>query len=125
MSTACLSAHPLCALQDLDAALTSRFELAVRFPLPDKATREAIIELYARHLPAGDRHTLAAASDGASGRDLRDVCEAAERKWAARRVRAERQTRNAPLPPASEYMDALKQRRGGGLIATITGERAV
>ena len=33
--------------QDLDAALTSRFQLSVRFPLPDAATREAILQLYA------------------------------------------------------------------------------
>jgi ATP-dependent 26S proteasome regulatory subunit len=112
--------------QDLDAALTSRFELAVRFPLPDDATRTAILQLYAKHLHHSERSALAAASDGASGRDLRDVCEAAERKWAAKRVRRERATRGTPLPPADEYAEALRQRRSGGLIAqAAAGERAV
>ncbi len=30
---------------DLDAALTSRFELAVKFPLPDEQTRKEILSL--------------------------------------------------------------------------------
>ena len=100
--------------QDLDAALTSRFELAVRFPLPDASTREAILQLYAAHLPAADQRALAAASDGASGRDLRDVCEAAERKWAAKRVRQEGAAKGKALPPATEY----------GGVEPATGARA-
>lgn len=103
--------------QDLDAALTSRFELAVRFPLPDQSARSAILRLYAQHLLPAEREQLAAVADGASGRDLRDVCEAAERTWAARRVRGERATQGVPLPPATEYAEALEQRRAGGLIA--------
>ena len=96
--------------QDLDAALTSRFELAVSFPLPDAPTRAAILALYAQQLTDAERAELAAASDGASGRDLRDVCEAAERKWAARRVRGDAVTKRAPLPPAAAYAEALEQR---------------
>ena len=103
--------------QDLDAALTSRFELSVIFPLPDTPTRVAILGLYAAHLRGDERERLAATAEGVSGRDLRDVCEAAERKWAAKRVRAEATTSGRPLPPASEYAEALRQRRGGGLIA--------
>ena len=99
--------------QDLDAALTSRFEQCVRFPLPDVATREAIIGLYAKHLDGVERGRLAKESDGASGRDLRDVCEAAERKWAAKRVRAEVKGK---LPTIEEYERALRERRGGPLI---------
>jgi MoxR-like ATPase len=97
--------------QDLDAALLSRFELVVNFPLPDMPNREAILALYAKHLRSDHRARLAAASDGASGRDLRDICEAAERKWAARRVREEAATRGRPLPPVSEYEEALRQRQ--------------
>lgn len=96
--------------QDLDAALLSRFELSINFPLPDAPTREAILRLYARHLPPNESANLAAAAEGASGRDLRDVCEAAERRWAARRVRSEAITRGQALPPAAEYRDALRAR---------------
>ena len=77
---------------------------------------EAILDLYAAHLNATDRASLAAASDGASGRDLRDVCEAAERRWAAKRVRSELETKGSPLPPAAEYAAALRQRHGGVLL---------
>lgn len=54
---------------------------------------------------------LGEASDGASGRDLRDVCEAAERRWAARLVRKEAATEGHPLPPASEYVASLEERQ--------------
>ena len=101
---------------DLDAALTSRFELAIRFPLPDAATRREILALYAKHLSPSEHASLATLSDGASGRDLRDICEQAERKWAARRVRNEREAKGQPLPPANEYADALGRRKEAGLI---------
>ena len=96
--------------QDLDPALLSRFEVTVHFPRPDATTRQAIFGLYAKHLTEGERVGLAAASAGASGRDLRDVCEAAERRWAARRVRNEASARGRTLPPAAEYETALSER---------------
>ena len=96
--------------QDLDPALISRFEVSVNFPKPDADTRQAIFALYAKHLSDDERVGLAAASSGASGRDLRDVCEAAERRWAARRVRKEAQTHGRTLPPAAEYEAALRER---------------
>ena len=96
--------------QDLDAALLSRFEVAVHFPLPDETTREAILALYAKHLDHEERARLASASAGTSGRDLRDVCEAAERRWAARRVRQEPVAKGRTLPPVSEYEAALRER---------------
>ena len=96
--------------QDLDPALLSRFEVSVHFPKPDTDTRQAIFALYAKHLSDDERRGLAAGSGGASGRDLRDVCEAAERRWAARRVRKEAQTHGRALPPAAEYEAALSER---------------
>mmetsp|Transcript_6524 Transcript_6524/g.16870 ORF Transcript_6524/g.16870 Transcript_6524/m.16870 type:complete len:553 (+) Transcript_6524:14-1672(+) len=96
--------------QDLDPALLSRFEVSVHFPRPDVGTREAIFALYAKQLSDGERAGLAAASAGASGRDLRDVCEAAERRWAARRVRKEASAHGRTLPPVAEYEAALRER---------------
>uniref|UniRef100_A0A7S3AN18 ATPase AAA-type core domain-containing protein n=1 Tax=Haptolina ericina TaxID=156174 RepID=A0A7S3AN18_9EUKA len=98
--------------EDLDAALLSRFELSISFPLPDTAIRREIVSLYARHLSKSDVEALAKASDGASGRDIRDICEAAERRWAARRVRGEQITLDQPLPPQAEYDRCLRQRMG-------------
>jgi ATP-dependent 26S proteasome regulatory subunit len=102
--------------QDLDPALTSRFELTVHFPLPDLDTRTAILQLYAKHLSLSDHAALASAAEGASGRDLRDVCEAAERRWAARRVRKEARTEGRLLPPLEEYRVALSERMRADLI---------
>jgi len=96
--------------QDLDAALLSRFELSIAFPLPEPAARKGIFALYARHLDNSALDRLASISDGASGRDIRDVCEAAERRWAARRVRKESVAAGQPLPPIEEYAACMQQR---------------
>lgn len=101
--------------QDLDSALLSRFELSIPFPLPSAPERERIFAVYAQHLPADALRALADSADGASGRDIRDVCEAAERRWAARRVREESATRGVALPPVSEYADCLRQRQGAAV----------
>lgn len=98
--------------QDLDPALLSRFELAVSFPLPEVSAREKIFSLYAKHLDPSEVQHLASLSDGISGRDIRDVCEAAERQWAANRVRQKPETLGVPLPPAQLYEQCLLQRKG-------------
>ena len=69
--------------QDLDPALLSRFDTAVLFNLPDPAAREKILQRYAKHLPQADLATLAGCTSGMSGRDLRDICEQTERRWAS------------------------------------------
>ena len=69
--------------QDLDAALLSRFNLSIRFELPDGPTRAAIFARYARQLTAGELGRLAAAAVGISPREIKEVCEDAERKWAS------------------------------------------
>ena len=37
--------------QDLDSALLSRFDVAIKFDLPTKEARKAIFSRYAKHLP--------------------------------------------------------------------------
>ena len=51
---------------------------------PGRACRQQILEQYAQHLPAQELQGLAALTSGCSGRDLRDLCEQAERHWAAK-----------------------------------------
>ena len=101
--------------QDLDEALLSRFAATVSFPLPDEAGRTAILATYAgAALPASERAALARRCARCSGRDLRDACEAAERKWAADLAR--RGVASASPPPASAYraaVDARALRRPG------------
>ncbi|XP_024542367.1 26S proteasome regulatory subunit 10B homolog A isoform X1 [Selaginella moellendorffii] len=98
--------------QDLDPALLSRFDASITFDLPDLQTREEIVAQYARHLSRKELSSVAATSEGMSGRDLRDVCQQAERKWASKLIKG--LVGNPPtheLPPVQEYMESAAKRR--------------
>jgi len=90
----------------LDAALLSRFNLRVHFPLPDADERAAILGRYARHLSADELATLAAASDGRSGRELEDACGVAERLWASQLIGS--QATDITAPPPGSYLTAFR-----------------
>eukprot|EP00793_Prasinoderma_coloniale_P000888 PRCOL_00004038-RA len=94
---------------DLDSALRSRFDASVHFGLPDISERAQIFEVYASHLSEEDRHALAVASDGFAGRDIRNACEMAERRWAAAMVRGE--TDGGELPTVAEYQRSVAYRQ--------------
>lgn len=68
---------------DLDPALLSRFDLFVRFPLPNPDERAKILGYYAKHLDADAIRTLVDMSEGRAGRELEDACGVAERMWAS------------------------------------------
>ena len=70
--------------QDLDPALVSRFSASIAFGLPDPACRLAILRQYARHLGDAALLAVAEATPGLSGRDIRDLAECAERRWASK-----------------------------------------
>ena len=95
--------------QDLDPALLSRFDTTVTFGPPDHACRQAIFRQYAKQLPPADVATLAAATDGMSGRDIRDVCAKAERAFASRLVRGLAGSADTPSP--KDYAASIKDRR--------------
>lgn len=44
--------------------------------------REKIVGQYAKQLTVEERRKVASVTQGASGRDLKAVCEQAERRWA-------------------------------------------
>ncbi|MGL4368564.1 MAG: AAA family ATPase, partial [Spirochaetota bacterium] len=71
---------------DLDHALISRFDQTISFPLPNEKERAAIFGNYARHLEAGDLLVLARSAEGLSGRNIKDVCEYTERRWARKLI---------------------------------------
>ena len=68
--------------EDLDRALLSRFDHRIRFPLPNGAERSAIFGVYAKHLTSEELALLGEGTPGFSGRNIQDVCEYAERRWA-------------------------------------------
>ncbi|GMH39592.1 hypothetical protein BSKO_07490 [Bryopsis sp. KO-2023] len=94
--------------QDVDPALLSRFDTAVKFDLPDVDCRSLIIEQYAKHLSRDEVVRVAEVTKGMSGRDLRDVCEQTERSWASKIVREE--VAGGQLPGIEEYLLSAKHR---------------
>lgn len=106
--------------QDLDPALISRFDLMISFGLPDQKTREEIAAQYAKHLRKSELVRFASATEEMSGRDIRDVCQQAERHWASKLIRGQAPKEvegGANLPPVEEYMKCAEQRRAV-LLAT-------
>ena len=65
---------------DLDWAFIRRFQKRILVPLPDHHTRLMMLKLYTTNLQIDrdvDLHELARLSEGFSGSDIRDVCQAA------------------------------------------------
>ena len=111
--------------EDLDPALLSRFDLSVRFDLPDAKARSLIFARYARHLNQEGLSDLSQdiISGGMAGRDIKEVCQAAERRFASRVIRKQGK---GSTPPLSIYLDCSKERKGsmnGGSTCAGTGSR--
>lgn len=94
--------------EDLDPALLSRFNTSVQFGLPDEACRAQILHQYAKHLSEEGVASVAEASPGMAGRDLKDISEQAERRWASKIIR--KLVPEDQLPPVEEYITAAQQR---------------
>jgi SpoVK/Ycf46/Vps4 family AAA+-type ATPase len=92
---------------DLDRALLSRFDTIIRFPMPDLHEREAIFRQYVHHLNDAELKKLAELGEGLSGRNIRDICQMAERRW-ARRLVLEKVT--ASPPPVSVYLELVRDK---------------
>ncbi|MCE3215692.1 hypothetical protein HAX54_003208, partial [Datura stramonium] len=100
--------------QDLDPALISRFDSMITFPLPDQQTRQEIAEQYAKHLTDSELSEFARATEGLSGRDMRDVCQQAERHWASKIIRGQapkEEGSGGSLPPLQDYIDSARNRQ--------------
>ncbi|KAK4710042.1 hypothetical protein R3W88_004555 [Solanum pinnatisectum] len=100
--------------QDLDPALISRFDSMITFPLPDQQTRQEISAQYAKHLTDSELSEFARATEGLSGRDMRDVCQQAERHWASKIIRGQapkHEGSGGSLPPLQDYIDSARNRQ--------------
>jgi len=67
---------------DLDHALISRFDQMINFPLPNTSERASIFSNYSKHLSTDECKFLGEKSECLSGRNIMDICELAERRWA-------------------------------------------
>ena len=56
----------------------------MEFGLPDEACRAQVLHQYAKHLSEVEVARVAEASPGMAGRDLKDISEQAERRWASK-----------------------------------------
>ncbi|TVU28465.1 hypothetical protein EJB05_19982 [Eragrostis curvula] len=100
--------------EDLDPALISRFDSIICFGLPDLQTRVEIAAQYAKHLSKSELVQFSLATDEMSGRDIRDVCQQAERHWASKLIRGQvpkDDKGELSLPPVDEYLSCADQRR--------------
>ncbi|KAF5728896.1 P-loop containing nucleoside triphosphate hydrolases superfamily protein isoform 1 [Tripterygium wilfordii] len=99
--------------QDLDPALISRFDSMITFGLPDQQNRQEIAAQYAKHLTKSELEDFAKITEHMSGRDIRDICQQAERSWAAKiiRGRANQTGEQRSLPPLQEYIESAINRR--------------
>lgn len=94
--------------QDLDRALMSRFVQTIAIPLPDAVQRAEIYGLYAPHLNHADRQQLAQLSEGLAGRNIKDICEFTERRWA--RMLLEQKSPPS-VPPARIYEEITEAKK--------------
>lgn len=69
-------------MQDLDSALLSRFDQIIHFPYPDESERASIFSGYAKHLTEDECRHLGIKTPDCTGRNIKDICELAERRWA-------------------------------------------
>ena len=101
--------------RDLDQAFLSRVDSSIHFGLPSEDSRSKILKLYAKHLSGDELHQLASITDGLSGRNLKDLCQAAERRWAATVIRglgkdvSDEDAEISP-PPIEVYVKAAKDK---------------
>uniref|UniRef100_A0A0E0CR94 AAA+ ATPase domain-containing protein n=1 Tax=Oryza meridionalis TaxID=40149 RepID=A0A0E0CR94_9ORYZ len=99
--------------EDLDPALISRFDSIICFDLPDQQTRAEISAQYAKHLTKSELFQFSLATEEMSGRDIRDICQQAERHWASKLIRGQvpKNEKGEPsLPPVEEGIQWSSQR---------------
>ncbi|KAL9273358.1 Proteasome-activating nucleotidase-like protein [Drosera capensis] len=99
--------------QDLDPALISRFDSMITFGLPDYQNRQEVAAQYAKHLSKTELADFASYTEGMSGRDIRDVCQQAERRWASKVIKAQdpKEAKEGSLPPLDEYTRSAESRK--------------
>ncbi|KAF9587539.1 hypothetical protein IFM89_003997 [Coptis chinensis] len=111
--------------EDLDPALIRqiRFDSMIEFGLPDQQNRQEIAAQYAKHLKESELVEFAAATEEMSGRDIRDVCQQAERHWASKIIRGQvsSEAEQGCLPPLQEYIDSALTRRNA--LLTLQGKK--
>ncbi len=95
-------------IEDLDHALISRFDTIIRFPMPNQEERVKIFAKYIKHLTIEQIKKLAEISEGFSGRNIKDTCEMAERRWARQLILEKKQLQP---PPFEIYQEIILKKQ--------------
>jgi len=102
---------------DLDWAFIRRFQKRILVPLPDHHTRLMMLKLYTNTLQIDqdvDLHELARLSEGFSGSDIRDVCQAAQLKLIGEFFESGKATDREAKPRSitmSDFRQTLEERK--------------
>ncbi len=102
---------------DLDWAFIRRFQKRILVPLPDHHTRLMMLKLYTNNLQIDqdvDLHELARLSEGFSGSDIRDVCQAAQLKLIGEFFESGKATDKEAKPRSitmSDFRQTLEERK--------------
>jgi len=102
---------------DLDWAFIRRFQKRILVPLPDHHTRLMMLKLYTNNLQIAqdvDLHELARLSEGFSGSDIRDVCQAAQLKLIGEFFESGKATDKEAKPRSitmSDFRQILEERK--------------
>jgi vacuolar protein-sorting-associated protein 4 len=102
---------------DLDWAFIRRFQKRILVPLPDHHTRLMMLKLYTGNLQIAtdvDLHELARLSEGFSGSDIRDVCQAAQLKLIGEFFESGKATDKEAKPRSitmSDFRQILEERK--------------
>ncbi|XP_035544254.1 uncharacterized protein LOC108997703 isoform X4 [Juglans regia] len=105
--------------QDLGPALISRFGSMITFGLPGHQNRQEIAAQYAKHLTKRELEEFATVTEAMSGRDIRDVCQQAERSWASKIIRGKVRKDGEGggcLPPLQEYIAMTRRKSSLGIL---------
>ena len=92
-------------MNDLDSALLSRFDQIIKFPYPNTEERGAIFSNYAKQLSDDDCTLLGTKTETLTGRNIKDICELAERRWARRLII---QKADIEPPPFDYYRQSVQ-----------------
>ena len=92
-------------MNDLDSALISRFDQIIKFPYPNAEERAAIFSNYAKQLSDEECNYLGSKTDNLTGRNIKDICELAERRWVRRLII---QKGEIAAPPFDYYRQSVQ-----------------
>ncbi|UCD72886.1 MAG: AAA family ATPase [Candidatus Bathyarchaeota archaeon] len=102
---------------NLDEAFIRRFQKRIMVPLPDSEARREMFEMYTRGLELGedvDLKELAETTEGYSGSDIHDLCQAVQMKVVREffeTIENEDDTRKPRMLSLSDFQNVLENRK--------------